>query len=92
MSRYLVDRIERTPAIEVLLDTEVGEADGDKALEALCVESNRTGERRRIEARALFVFIGAAAVHELARRRDRARREGLRPDRARGRPGRGSPA
>jgi thioredoxin reductase (NADPH) len=59
MSRYLVDRIERTPAIEVLLDTEVREAEGGKALEALCVENNRTRDRRRIEARGLFVFIGA---------------------------------
>jgi hypothetical protein len=59
MSRYLVDRIERTPNVEVLIHTEVRELVGDRALEALVVEDDRTGERRRLEARARFVFIGA---------------------------------
>ena len=59
MSRYLADRIERSPKVEVLRTTEVRELDGDRALEALVVENNQTGERRRIEARELFVFIGA---------------------------------
>jgi thioredoxin reductase len=59
MSRYLVDRIERTPNVEVLLHTEVREVVGDRSLEALVVEDNRTGERRTIPARDLFVFIGA---------------------------------
>jgi thioredoxin reductase (NADPH) len=59
MSRYLADRIERNPGVEVLRHTEVRELVGDKALEALIVEDNQTGERRRLEARELFVFIGA---------------------------------
>jgi thioredoxin reductase (NADPH) len=59
MSRYLADRIERTPGIEVLRHTEVRELVGEGALEAVVVEDNRTGSRRRLEARALFVFIGA---------------------------------
>jgi thioredoxin reductase (NADPH) len=59
MSRYLADRIERSPKVEVLRTTEVRELVGDRALEALVVENNQTGERRRIEARELFVFIGA---------------------------------
>jgi thioredoxin reductase (NADPH) len=59
MSRYLADRIERSPKVEVLRTTEVRELVGDWALEALVVENNQTGERRRIEARELFVFIGA---------------------------------
>ena len=59
MSRYLGDRIERNPGIEVLLHTEVRELVGDRVLEALIVENNQTGERRRLEARDLFVFIGA---------------------------------
>jgi thioredoxin reductase (NADPH) len=58
MSRYLADRIERTDGIEVLLDTEVRELIGDEALEAVLVEDNRTGHRRTLDARALFVFIG----------------------------------
>jgi thioredoxin reductase (NADPH) len=59
MSRYLADRIERTPGIEVLRHTEVRELVGEGALEAVGVEDSRTGSRRRLEARALFVFIGA---------------------------------
>jgi thioredoxin reductase (NADPH) len=60
MSRYLADRIERNPDIDVHLHSEVRELCGQEALEALVVEDNRTGDRQRIEALALFVFIGAA--------------------------------
>jgi thioredoxin reductase (NADPH) len=60
MSRYLVDRILQTPGVEVLCHTEVRELVGDHgALEAIVVDDIETGERREIEARALFVFIGA---------------------------------
>ena len=60
MSRYLVDHITRNPDIEVLLGTEVAELEGERGtLEAVVVEDHETGERRRIDARALFVFIGA---------------------------------
>jgi thioredoxin reductase (NADPH) len=59
MSRYLADRIERDPRIEVLVHTEVRELLGDKSLEAVVVQDNETGEQRTLEARELFVFIGA---------------------------------
>jgi thioredoxin reductase (NADPH) len=59
MSRYLADRIERSDAVEVLYHSEVREAIGEDALEALVVVDNDTGERRTVAARALFVFIGA---------------------------------
>jgi thioredoxin reductase (NADPH) len=59
MSRYLADRIMRNPAIEVCLHSEVRELIGDEALETLVIEDTETGERRRLDARALFVFIGA---------------------------------
>ncbi|MCU1378567.1 MAG: cyclic nucleotide-binding protein [Acidimicrobiales bacterium] len=59
MSRYLVDQIDRHPRVEVLRHTEVRELVGDGALQAVVVEDNRTGERSTLEARALFVFIGA---------------------------------
>jgi thioredoxin reductase (NADPH) len=58
MSRYLADRIERS-STEVLLNTEVRELEGEGSLEAVIAENNLTGERRRLPARALFVFIGA---------------------------------
>jgi thioredoxin reductase (NADPH) len=59
MSRYLADRIERSDAIEVVAHTEVRELVGEEYLERLVVEDTHTGERREIDARALFVFIGA---------------------------------
>jgi thioredoxin reductase (NADPH) len=59
MSRYLVDRIERIPNVEVLPNTEVRELVGEGGLQAVVAEDNRTGSRREVEARALFVFIGA---------------------------------
>ncbi|WP_433087400.1 FAD-dependent oxidoreductase [Dactylosporangium sp. CA-052675] len=59
MSRYLVDRIETTPAVETHLRTEVRELLGRDTLERLVVEDTRAGQRREIPARALFVFIGA---------------------------------
>src|SRR6266540_3329449 len=52
MSRYLTDQVERTPRVEIMLHTEVRELLGDRALEALVVEDNRTGLRRTIDARA----------------------------------------
>jgi thioredoxin reductase (NADPH) len=60
MSRYLVDHILNNRRIEVMLHTEVRELIGEGGtLRALVIEDNRTGERRRVDARALFVFIGA---------------------------------
>jgi thioredoxin reductase (NADPH) len=59
MSRYLADRIEATPSIAVLTHCEVRKLIGDDALEAVVVEDNLTGECRRLDARAMFVFIGA---------------------------------
>ena len=59
MSRYLADRIRRDPDIDVHLHSEVRELVGHGALEALVIEDGRTGRREQIEARALFVFIGA---------------------------------
>jgi len=60
MSRYLVDQIERSTGVEVLLNAEVRELVGDGVLEQIVVENNQTRERRTLDAKALFVFIGAA--------------------------------
>ena len=59
MSRYLVDRIEHSRRIEVLRHTEVRALIGNGRLERIVVEDNRTGERRELDTRGLFVFIGA---------------------------------
>jgi thioredoxin reductase (NADPH) len=58
MSRYLIDQVRRIPNVQVMLGTEVRELLGDQVLEALVIEDNRTGDRRTVKARALFVFIG----------------------------------
>ena len=59
MSRYLVDRLQRLPAVEIHLDSEVRQLDGDKVLRRVELENNRTGDRDWIDANAVFVFIGA---------------------------------
>ncbi|MDQ1668223.1 MAG: thioredoxin reductase [Actinomycetota bacterium] len=59
MSRYLADRILRSPLIEVHLSTEVRELVGKRQLELVIVEKLDTGDRMELEARSLFVFIGS---------------------------------
>ncbi|HEX4752085.1 MAG TPA: FAD-dependent oxidoreductase [Solirubrobacterales bacterium] len=59
MSRYLADRIERLPKVEVLPNTEVRELLGEDPLDGVIVEDTGSGERRRLDVRELFVFIGA---------------------------------
>jgi thioredoxin reductase (NADPH) len=59
MSRYLIDELDRHPQIELITHSQVVALQGDQALEAVVVEDTRTGERRDLDAKALFVFIGA---------------------------------
>ncbi|MCW3014126.1 MAG: cyclic nucleotide-binding protein [Solirubrobacterales bacterium] len=59
MSKYLVDQLAAIPNVEIHEHTEVRELEGHEQLDAIVVEDNRTGERRRLEVRYLFVFIGA---------------------------------
>jgi thioredoxin reductase (NADPH) len=59
MSRYLADRIARTPQIEVHLRTQVRELVGDRVMESVIVEHLDTGETSTLAARSLFVFIGS---------------------------------
>jgi thioredoxin reductase (NADPH) len=59
MSRCLTDRIERTPNVELHTSAEVRELVGERAPEAVVVENNQTGQRDTLDARAMFVFIGA---------------------------------
>ena len=59
MSRYLIDRLQRLPGVEIHLDSEVRQLDGERALRRVELENNRTGDRDWIDANAVFVFIGA---------------------------------
>jgi thioredoxin reductase (NADPH) len=59
MSRYLIDQLDRTANIRVLVKSQVRELIGTDTLEAVAVE-DQAGGRQVIPARALFIFIGAA--------------------------------
>jgi thioredoxin reductase (NADPH) len=59
MSRYLVDRIRRLDNVQVMTNTEVTGLIGDDTLVGIRAKNNETGEEHEIDARALFVFIGA---------------------------------
>src|SRR6185436_5820842 len=59
MSSYLANRVEQTPNIEVLRNTEVRRMSGEGHLSEVEVVSNKTGEKRIIKTPALFSFIGA---------------------------------
>lgn len=65
MSQYLVDQINDTPNIDVLLRTEVSEVHGDDRLEAITIVSKDSKETRTLPAAALFIFIGAVPHTEL---------------------------
>ncbi len=59
MSQYLIDQIAATPNIEVMVHTEVVEAKGESNLEAITLLHNDTGEKETVNAKSLFIFIGA---------------------------------
>ena len=61
MSRYLVDRATDADNVKLLPNTEVRELVGGDRLDGVVVEDNRSGARRTLGSRALFVFIGAEA-------------------------------
>ncbi len=59
MTTYLAHRIEETPAIEVLPNTEVGSMRGDGHLTEVELVNKQTGQRQTIATPGLFSFIGA---------------------------------
>lgn len=58
MSRYLIDEIEREPAIKIHYTTQVRELIGEHNLEAIAIQPAE-GERTTLEVCAVFSFIGA---------------------------------
>ncbi len=64
MSAYLIDQINAMDNIEVNIYTEVVEARGSDHLEKLMLKDNQSGEERKVEAAALFIFIGARPFTE----------------------------
>jgi thioredoxin reductase (NADPH) len=60
MSRYLIDRIEATPNIELLAGTELQHLHGDgEGLSAVSWRNNRTGAEVKRSLRHVFLFVGA---------------------------------
>ncbi|MEU6577841.1 FAD-dependent oxidoreductase [Streptomyces sp. NPDC046805] len=62
MSYYLIQQIEEAPNISVRRHTVVEEAHGSDHLEQLTLRHRLTGERERVDAEWMFVFIGAAPL------------------------------
>jgi thioredoxin reductase (NADPH) len=61
MSQYLIDRIDRQPAITIMSGSAVREVDGAGRIERVIVEELSTSARQTLAATALFVLIGAEA-------------------------------
>ncbi len=59
MSDYLVQKVEATPNIAVVLHTEVVDGHGHGRLEGLTLRDRHTGATRTAPASAMFVLIGA---------------------------------
>ena len=64
MSRYLIERIEADPRIDVLMETEVRTIAGTLHLERVTVEHNPSGQHTEIESPGLFCFIGVIPATE----------------------------
>ena len=61
MSRYLIERIEATPNIELLFNTEVVSLEGSEGggLEQVRLRSRLSPEETTLDIRSLFLFVGA---------------------------------
>ncbi len=59
MSHYLVDRIERSPQIEVMTETEIAAVQGSATVEAVTLRDNRDDSTQQVDCTAVYVMIGA---------------------------------
>jgi thioredoxin reductase (NADPH) len=66
MSRYLIDRIERSPRIEVITETEVAAVHGSATVESATLRDRRRDSVRQVACTAVFVMIGADPCTEAA--------------------------
>jgi len=60
MSRYLIERIDADPSIDVRFHTEVAAAHGDGHLESVTLTDRAAGTTEEVPASWMFVFIGAS--------------------------------
>jgi thioredoxin reductase (NADPH) len=66
MAQYLVDRIERSPNIEVRTETEVSAVHGSATVESVSLVDRRDGSVEQVPTTAVFVMIGADPCTEAA--------------------------
>jgi thioredoxin reductase (NADPH) len=66
MSHYLVDRIERSPRIEVMTETEITAVQGTATVESATLRDNRDGSAQEVDCTAVYVMIGADPCTEAA--------------------------
>jgi thioredoxin reductase (NADPH) len=66
MSTYLVDRIERSPTIEVMTETEIDAIHGTATVESVTLRDRRDGSTTDVDVTAVFVMIGADPCTEAA--------------------------
>jgi len=59
MSKYLVDQIRATSNIQVKLQSEITAFHGTNRLEAITVRNRESNETEKVDADAVFLFIGA---------------------------------
>ena len=67
MSHYLVERIESSPRIEVMTETEVSAVHGSETVESVTLVDRRDGSSEQVPCTAVFVMIGADPCTESAR-------------------------
>ncbi len=66
MSHYLVDRIKRSPRIEVMTETELIAVHGTGTVESASLRDRRDGAVEEVPTTAVFVMIGADPCSEAA--------------------------
>lgn len=59
MSKYLIDQIEETQNIRVLLHSYIVDVKGETNLEGITIANTHTEEVQNVSATSLFIFIGA---------------------------------
>ncbi len=60
MSSYLLDRLEHTPNITIHYRAEVTKLEGSRSLQSVMIHSGEDGQDWVLNARAVFVMVGAA--------------------------------
>lgn len=64
-SKAMVHRVENTPNIEVLFNTEVTDVLGEHGVEGLAIINNKTGEAGKLDVTGLFLAIGHTPATEI---------------------------